>query len=457
MDQNAPLRAEQFFRVDQLSKDIILLIPQEVGMEKFIIEGRQPLHGEVMPSGNKNAALPLLAACLLTEEAVTLRNVPEIGDVMAMRALLESLNVEVKVLEPHTWQIRASEIRPADLDPDITRKIRASILLAGPMTARSGELNLPPPGGDVIGRRRVDTHLLALKKLGAKVTYDRNFHFQAKGLVGADILLDEASVTATENAIMACVLAKGSSIVRNAASEPHIQELCHFLNHLGAKIENIGSNTLHITGADRLHGGEFTIGSDYLEVVSFIGAAVVTHSTITIRNAGNQYLDMIRLVFGRLGVVWETSGDELIVPAEQPLKIESDLGGAIPEISVMPWPAFPTDLMSIALVVATQSRGTVLFHDWMYPSRMFFTDKLVGMGAQIVLCDPHRCIVQGPTDLFGEKMESPDIRAGMSLVIAALSARGTSVIRNVGQIDRGYERVDQKLAALGAKIERVQA
>ncbi len=254
---------------------------------------------------------------------------------------------------------------------------------------------------------------------------------------------------------MACVTAKGKSIIRNAASEPHIQELCHFLNTLGAKIENIGSNTLHITGVDKLHGGEFTIGPDYLEVVSFIGAAAVTHGEIWIRNAGNQYLDMIRLVFGRLGVHWETSGDDIFVPAKQKLVIEPDLGNAIPEISVMPWPSFPTDLMSIALVVATQSKGTVLFHDWMYPSRMFFTDKLVGMGAQIVLCDPHRCIVQGPTELFGEKMESPDIRAGMALVLAALSAKGTSVIRNIGQIDRGYEKVDQKLAALGAKIQRV--
>ena len=424
-------------------------------MEKFIIEGGHPLHGEVTPAGNKNAALPLLAACLLTDEPIVLRNVPDILDVRTMRALLESLGVEINPLEPHTWRIQAKVIRPADLDPDLTRKIRASILLAGPMTARMGELRLPPPGGDVIGRRRVDTHILALTKLGAKVTYDRYFYFSANGLTGADILLDEASVTATENAIMACVTAKGQSIIRNAASEPHIQELCHFLNTLGAKIENIGSNTLHITGVEKLHGGEFTIGPDYLEVVSFIGAAAVTHGEIWIRNAGNQYLDMIRLVFGRLGVHWETSGDDIFVPSNQKMVIEPDLGNAIPEISVMPWPSFPTDLMSIALVVATQSKGTVLFHDWMYPSRMFFTDKLVGMGAQIVLCDPHRCIVQGPTELYGEKMESPDIRAGMALVLAALSAKGTSVIRNIGQIDRGYEKVDQKLAALGANIQRV--
>jgi UDP-N-acetylglucosamine 1-carboxyvinyltransferase len=426
-------------------------------MEKFIIEGGYPLHGEVTPAGNKNAALPLLAACLLTDEPIVLKNVPEIRDVQTMRDLLLSLGVIIETIAPNVWKIQAKNVRPADLDPDICRKIRASILLAGPMTARSGELVLPPPGGDVIGRRRVDTHLLALKRLGADVTYDRSFRFAApQGLTGADILMDEASVTATENAIMACTMAKGTSTIRNAASEPHIQELCHFLNRLGAKIENIGSNTLCIEGVDKLHGGEFTIGPDYLEVCSFIGAAVVTHGSIRIRNAGPQYLDMIRLVFGRLGVVWEYDGEDLIVPAEQPLEIEPDLGGMIPEISVMPWPSFPTDLMSIAIVVATQSNGSILFHDWMYPSRMFFTDKLVGMGAHIVLCDPHRCIVQGPTRLAGEKMESPDIRAGMSLVLAALSAKGSSQIRNIGQIDRGYEQVDMKLASLGAHIVRAK-
>ena len=308
----------------------------------------------------------------------------------------------------------------------------------------------------MIGRRRVDTHILALEKLGASILYDRSFKFSAHGLKGADILLDEASVTATENAIMACVLAKGSSVIRNAASEPHVQELCQFLNVLGARIIHIGSNTLKIEGVDSLHGGEFTIGPDYLEVVSFIGAAVVTNGSITIHNAGNKYLDMIQLVFGRLGVTWEKHGDDIFVPANQKMVIEPDLGGAIPTIGVMPWPSFPTDLMSIAIVVATQSKGTVLFHDWMYPSRMFFTDKLVGMGAQIVLCDPHRCMVIGPTHLSGEKMESPDIRAGMSLVLAALSASGTSIIRNVNQIDRGYEKVEQKLQSIGAKISRLK-
>jgi UDP-N-acetylglucosamine 1-carboxyvinyltransferase len=425
-------------------------------MEQFIINGGHPLHGEVTPAGNKNAALPMLAACLLTDEPIILHNLPDILDVKTMRALLSSLGVEITQIQTHSWKIQASQVHPANLDPDLCRRIRASILLAGPMTARTGELHLPPPGGDVIGRRRVDTHLLALQKLGANIHYDRTFHFQASGLTGADIMLDQASVTATENAIMACVTAHGESIIRNAASEPHIQELCHFLNHLGASIQNIGSNTLHIHGVSSLHGGEFSIGPDYLEVVSFIGAAVVTHGSITIRNAGPEYLDMVRLVFERLGVDWQVNGQDIYIPENQRLVIEKDLGGAIPEISVMPWPAFPTDLMSIAIVVATQSEGTVLFHDWMYPSRMFFTDKLVGMGAQIVLCDPHRCIVQGATPLYGEKMESPDIRAGMALLIAALSSHGKSVIRNVSQIDRGYEQVDQKLASLGAIIERQQ-
>ncbi len=427
-------------------------------MDKFIIEGGHPLYGEMTPSGNKNAALPLLAACLLTEEPVTLHNVPEIKDVQNLRSLLVSLGVKTEKVDNHSWKIQASQVSPADLDPELCRQIRASILLAGPMIARSGELFLPPPGGDVIGRRRVDTHILAFRSLGAHAEYDRSsrvFNFKSDRLRGADILLDEASVTATENAIMAAATARGMTILRNAASEPHIQELCHFLNTLGARIENIGSNTLHIHGVNKLHGGEFTIGPDYLEVVSFIGAAVVTNGSIRICQAGPRYLDMIQLVFERLGVKWETDGEDIVVLPDQDLVIEPDLGDAIPKISVMPWPAFPTDLMSIAIVVATQSHGSVLFHDWMYPSRMYFTDKLVSMGAHIVLCDPHRCIVQGPTQLYGETLESPDIRAGMALVLASLAANGQSIIRNVGQIDRGYEQIDKKLRALGARIERV--
>ena len=423
-------------------------------MEKFLIEGGIPLKGVVTPAGNKNSALPLLAACILTEEPVSLHNVPGIGDVRAMRKLLESLGVTVDDLGGNSWRITARTVKPADLDPDLTRKIRASILLAGPMTARTGDLKLPPPGGDVIGRRRVDTHILALKKLGAEVTYGRSFQFKSSGLKAADILLDESSVTGTENAIMAAALAKGTTILRNSASEPHVQEVCHLLNTLGAKISGIGSNTLTIEGVDRLHGGEFTIGPDYLEVISFVGAAAVTRGSIRIKNAGWQYLDMIRMVFNRMGVDWVVEGEDIVVSADQVLEVEPDLGGMIPEIKTNVWPAFPTDLMSIAIVVATQAKGSILFHDWMYPSRMFFIDKLVGMGAQVVLCDPHRCIVTGPARLFGEKVESPDIRAGMSLVLAALAADGRSQIRNVGQIDRGYDRVDEKLRQLGARIER---
>jgi len=424
-------------------------------MDKFCIEGGIPLNGEITPAGNKNAALPILAATLLTDEPVVLHNVPNIRDVNDMRKLVASLKVEIKDPGNGSWRIAARSVHPADLDPDLCRRIRASILLAGPMTARTGSFRLPPPGGDIIGRRRVDTHILALKALGAHVKYTRSFEFQAKRLIGADILLDEASVTATENAIMAAVTARGNTILRNSASEPHVQELCQMLNTLGAHINNIGSNTLHIEGVERLHGGEFTIGPDYLEVLSFVGAAVVTHGELRIHKAGSRYLDMVRIVFRRLGVNWESDGEDIVVPGKQRLKIEPDLGNAIPEIKTNVWPAFPTDLSSIAITVATQARGSVLFHDWMYPGRMYFTDKLVAMGAQIVLCDPHRVIVTGPTKLFGEKVESPDIRAGMALLLAALAATGQSTIRNVGQIDRGYERVDEKLQSLGAKIERI--
>ena len=426
-------------------------------MTRFIIQGGVPLNGEITPSGNKNAALPLLAACLLTDQPVTLHNIPQIRDVLNMRALLESLGVQFETLNEGSWRIQAQRVHPANLEPELCRKIRASILLAGPMLARSGGLTLPPPGGDVIGRRRVDTHIIALRQLGAQAKYNRRervFHFEADGLRGSDILLDEASVTATENAIMAAVTAKGTTILRNAASEPHVQELCRFLNTLGAKIGNIGSNTLVIEGVDALEGGEFTIGPDYLEVVSYIGAAVVTKGSIRIRNAGAEYLDMVRLVFERLGVRWEVEGADIIVPADQELVIQSDLGNAIPQIKVNIWPAFPTDLMSVAIVVATQARGSALFHDWMYEGRMYFTDKLSSMGAQIVLCDPHRCIVNGPSPLIGERVESPDIRAGLALVLAALAADGESIIRNVEQIERGYARIDQNLRALGARIRR---
>ena len=423
-------------------------------MEEFIIEGGEPLHGEITPSGNKNAALPLLAACLLTEEPVVLHNVPQIRDVLAMRKLIESLGAQIEELGGNTWRITTRELVASHLDPDLCRRIRASILIAGPVLARSGGLRLPPPGGDVIGRRRLDTHILALRALGAKITYDRVFDIEAGELHGADILLDEASVTATENAVMAAVLAKGETKIRNAASEPHVQEVCQFLNILGAKIDGIGSNTLHITGVSSLTGGEFTIGPDLLEVVSYIGAAVVTRGEIRIRNAGVEHLEMVRQVFHRLGVNWLVDGQDLIVPADQSLVIASDLDGAVPEVKTNIWPAFPTDLTSIAITVATQATGSVLFHDWMFSGRMYFTDKLVGMGARIILCDPYRVLIQGRTQLYGEKLVSPDIRAGMALVLAALAAKGTSKIRNISQIERGYERVDEKLRLLGAKIKR---
>ena len=425
-------------------------------MEKFVIEGGVPLNGEVTPAGNKNAALPLVAACLLTDQPIILHNLPPIKDVGVMRRLVESLGAHVEDLDATSWRITAQDLRPADLDPDLCRSIRASILLAGPLCARVEEFKLPPPGGDVIGRRRLDTHILALRAFGIDVRYDRGFSFKRPSAIkGADFLMDEASVTATENAIMAAVTARGETIIRNAASEPHVQELCHFLNRLGAQIEEIGSNTLHIQGVSKLQGGEFTLGPDYLEVMSFVGAAAITHGTIRVKKAGVQNLQMMAHVFERMGVRWDVQGDDLVVPAGQDLKITPDLDGAIPEVKTNVWPAFPTDLISIAITVATQAQGSIMFHDWMFSGRMYFTDKLVGMGAKIILCDPYRCLIQGPNQLYGENLESPDIRAGISMLIAALAAKGQSTIRNIGQIERGYHDVDGKLRALGAKIERV--
>ena len=425
-------------------------------MEKFIIGGGVQLNGEVIPAGNKNAALPLLAACLLTDEPVILHNIPQIEDTRVMRKLIESLGVQIEDLDATSWRVIARELRPADLNPDLCRRIRASILVAGPMAARVGEFKLPPPGGDVIGRRRLDTHILALRALGVDVRYERGFTFQSDGLRGADFLMDEASVTATENAIMAAVTTNGDTIIRNAASEPHVQELCYFLNSLGGNIEEIGSNTLHIKGVPKLHGGEFTIGPDYIEVISFVGAAAVTHGSLRVKNAGVRNLQMIAHVFERLGVKWKVEGDDLIVSADQELRIRPDLDGAIPEIKTNVWPAFPTDLISIAITVATQATGSIMFHDWMFSGRMYFTDKLVGMGAKIILCDPYRCLIQGPNQLYGENLESPDIRAGMSMLLAALASKGQSTVRNISQIERGYQDVDKKLRALGADIERVK-
>jgi len=424
-------------------------------MEQFVIEGGYKLNGTIEASGNKNAALKLIAACLMTDEPVTLRNMPDIADVRAMCAILQALGVVVEWQQPNVLYIHAKDIKTHRVDPKLTQQIRASIVLAGPMLARMGQLELAIPGGDVIGRRRLDTHLLALERLGATIEFTDRFVMRADGLKGANILLDEASVTATENATMAAVLAKGTTIIRNAASEPHVQDLCNLLIGMGAQIDGVGTNRLIIQGVDRLHGADFRIGADYLEVGSFIGAAAVTGGQVRIQNADPQHTEMIEHAFRRIGVIWEVDSADIVVPRTQPLTIVQDFGKRIPEIKAQPWPAFPSDLMSIALMVATQSAGAVIFHEWMYDARLFFTDKLVSMGARIVLCDPHRALVQGPTALRGDlTITSPDIRAGMTLLLAALCAHGVTVIRNIGQIDRGYQRVEDKLRALGAHIER---
>ena len=424
-------------------------------MEKFIIEGGHPISGTITPSGNKNAALPLLAACLLTDEPITLRNLPDIGDVATMGELLTAVGVSVEKLDPHTWRLQARDIRTSALDPRLFGSIRGSITLAGPMLARMGAVHLPKPGGDVIGRRRMDTHFLAFSALGADVDIDGTFSLHGKKLRGADILLDEASVTGTENAIMAAVLAQGTTIIRNAACEPHVQDLCRMLNVLGAQIEGIGSNTLTIHGVKRLHGGEYTIGPDYMEVGSYIALAAMTGGELLIENAAPEHMRMVGLVFQRLGVRFEPRGADIFVPADQSLTIVPDAGGAVSSIADAPWPGFPADLMSIAIVLASQSSGTILFHEKMFESRLYFVDKLIWLGARIILCDPHRCVVQGPSSLHGDEVESPDIRAGMALLSAALCAEGESTIRNIRQIDRGYEKIEEKLAGLGAKIERV--
>lgn len=428
-------------------------------MQEFLIQGGYPISGEMTASGNKNAATKMIPACLLTDEPVVLHNVPDIGDVRVEIDLMRKLGAEVEWTAPRTLRVHAREIKTAALDFTLATKIRASVVFAGALMGRMGEVWLPLPGGDSIGERRLDTHALALNKLGAHIELkDGALHMQSDGLRGANILLSEASVTATENAIMAAVLADGRTVIRNAASEPHVQDLCVMLNGLGAQIEGIGSNQITVTGVNRLHGGEARVGADFMEVGSFIGAAVVTGGELRIREADPQHLDMIALVFERLGVAWETSGQDIFVPASQPLIVVPDLGGRIPTIKAQPWPGFPPDLMSIALVVATRSAGAVLFHDWMYESRFFFTDKLVRMGARVTLCDPHRVLVQGPTAFKSAPyISSPDIRAGMAILLAALAARGETRIANVQQIDRGYERVDERLRTLGARIERIDA
>ncbi|MCB1407638.1 MAG: UDP-N-acetylglucosamine 1-carboxyvinyltransferase, partial [Rhodobacteraceae bacterium] len=409
---------------------------------QYIVEGGHRLSGTIEPSGNKNAALPIVAAALLTDQTVTLTNVPRIRDIEVLVELIQSVGAEARWLDRNALEIRAANLHPANLDPDLCARVRASILLAGPMLARCGEVTLPPPGGDVIGRRRVDTHFLALQQLGARITVNGAYHFKAGTLTGADVFLDEPSVTATENALCAAVCAKGTTVLRNCASEPHVQDLAKFLIAMGATIEGIGTNTMTIHGGAPLGGVTHRIGTDHIEVGSLIGLAAVTRSEITIKNAGVEHLRSTLMNFERLGIRCEQRGDDLFIPANQDMKVQDDFGGHIPTISDQPWPAFPADTMSIAIVTATQCDGVVMMFEKMFESRMFFVDKLIAMGARIVLCDPHRAIVAGPSEMRGARLESPDIRAGMAMLIAAMCAQGTSTINNAQQIERGYERID---------------
>ncbi|MBN8953819.1 MULTISPECIES: UDP-N-acetylglucosamine 1-carboxyvinyltransferase [unclassified Rhizobium] len=422
---------------------------------QYVVEGGFKLSGEIEPSGNKNAALPIIAASLLTDQRVELSNVPRIRDVEALVELIQSVGAKVRWLGRNELEIEARELHPANLDPDLCARIRASILLAGPMLARCGEITLPPPGGDVIGRRRVDTHFLALEQLGTRIEVNSVYSFRTEGLRGADVFLDEPSVTATENALCAAVFAEGTTILRNCASEPHVQDLARFLIAMGARIEGVGTNMMTIHGGQRLGGASHRIGPDHNEVGSLIGLAAVTGSEITIRRAGVEHLRSTLMTFERLGIRCQIDGDDLIIRSGQEMKIQPDFGGHIPKIEDQPWPAFPADTMSIAIVTASQCDGVVLMFEKMFESRMFFVDKLIAMGARIVLCDPHRAIVAGPSKLRAAQLESPDIRAGMAMLIAAMCAEGTSVINNAQQIERGYERIEERLNALGARITRI--
>jgi len=423
-------------------------------MTTLVIRGGRPISGVFTPAGNKNAALPALAACLLTDEPVTLRNVPHIKDVEVMLQLLESMGVEVA----HTGSkvtLRARTIRSKRLDRDLCRRVRASILLAGPLAARAGRAEFYPPGGDVIGRRRLDTHFYGLQALGMKVRAGERLVFSAGKLKGADLLLDEASVTATENIVMAAVVARGTTTIYNAACEPHVQDLCYLLVRMGADIEGIGTNRLIIRGRAKLHGADYTIGPDYIELGSFMAAALVTGGTLKIRGISQpDTLEVVRRGFARIGAGWRENAKSLLVDGKRPMRVQRDFGSAIPKLEDGIWPAFPSDLMSVAIVLATQAEGSILFFEKLFESRMYFVDRLIEMGARIVQCDPHRVLVQGPARLHGIHMSSPDIRAGMSMLIAALAARGTSIINGAEVIDRGYSAIDERLRALGADIER---
>jgi UDP-N-acetylglucosamine 1-carboxyvinyltransferase len=429
----------------------------ESTVESFVIEGGRPLNGRVRAAGNKNGALPVLAATLLASEPVTLRNVPRIRDVETMCELLVDLGAELEWIGGNDVVIDSSSAHKTELDAELCSRIRASFLLAGPLLARFGRVSVPPPGGDVIGRRRLDPHIHALAELGVDVDINSRYEMRTNGLRGRAIFLDEASVMATENALMAASVAAGETIIGNAACEPHVQDLCRFLGALGARIEGIGSNVLRVKGVQQLGGGEWRIASEHIEVASFIGLAAVTGGDVTIEDVVPADLAPILPAFERLGVEVELNGSEVRVPPGQELVIKDDLGGQIPKIEDGPWPAFPADLTSIALAVATQARGTILIFEKMFENRLFFVDKLVSMGARIILCDPHRAVVTGPARLYGQRMASPDIRAGMAMLIASLCAEGVSTIGNVGEIDRGYERIDERLRGLGARIERSEA
>ncbi|MFA6937339.1 MAG: UDP-N-acetylglucosamine 1-carboxyvinyltransferase [Treponema sp.] len=425
-------------------------------MYEYHVEGGFPIKGTVKASGNKNSALPCIAASLLTSDTVILRNIPEIEDTGVMLLILQSLGATVDKIEPHDWKIDALNISRNDIPQELSKKIRASILFAGPLLARTGKAVMPPPGGDVIGRRRLDTHFLALTDLGARVSTDGRFEFVANKLAGTDIFLDETSVTATENAVMAAALAEGKTTITNAASEPHVQDLCNMLNAMGAKISGVGSNILIIEGVKKLHGCDFSIGPDFMEIGSFIGMAAATKGSISITGINPPDMRPLKIAFSRLGIRWNIEGTTLTVPTGQEMKINSDLGGMIPKIDDSPWPGFPPDLTSIMTVVSTQVEGTVLIFEKMFESRMFFVDKLINMGARITLCDPHRAVVSGPSTLHGDHLVSPDVRAGMAMVIAAMAAHGESVISNVYQIERGYEHLVERLQGLGAHITRVE-
>jgi UDP-N-acetylglucosamine 1-carboxyvinyltransferase len=421
---------------------------------QYAIEGGFPLKGRIKASGNKNAALPCLAATLLTDQPVVLRNLPEIEDVHVMIEILTTLGSSVQKIGHNEYRLQTLDITREEIPPHLAQKIRASVLLAGPLLARKGRVLLPPPGGDVIGRRPLDTHFLALMELGTRVESGNFFVLTANKLKGAAIFLDETSVTATENALMAAVLAEGTTVIENAASEPHVQDLSRMLVSMGARITGIGSNILTIEGVSRLSGTDFRVGSDFMEVGSLIGLAAATRGDIEIEDASPQNLRMMKLGFAKLGITWETSGESIWVPSVQGLKVVPTMGGQIPKIDDAPWPGFPADIISIALVVATQAEGTVLIHEKMFESRMFYVDKLIGMGAKIILCDPHRAVVSGPSRLAGSDLVSPDVRAGMAMLIAAMCAQGRSCIQNVYQIERGYENLTQRLQSLGARISR---